>query len=210
MMDIAFERSNRNTRSEIDGGIHFDIAAWRIDQFSMYVTQLTSLTVSGKNYVLTDAFVVQIARNCHQLTFIDVRDSFRLGHASMFALGEHCAGLEYASFGGCLGCLDTGVLSLVRGCLHLRGLNLSGLGITNSTLLVMGNSLHYLETLVLDTCLLISTEGIKAVVEGSNGMGCLFTLTELSFMRCPRVDEDSVEWCKQRLKPNAIVRSGPS
>ncbi|KAJ2742669.1 hypothetical protein GGI20_004310 [Coemansia sp. BCRC 34301] len=208
MMDIAFEPGNRNTRSEVDGGIHFNIAAWRIEQLYMYVPQLTSLTIAGKNYMLTDEFVVQIARNCRQLTSIDVRDSFRLGHASMFALSENCAGLEYASFGGCPGCLDTGVLSLVRGCSNLRGLNLYDLGITNSTLLVIGNNLHYLEVLVLDMCRLISTEGIKAVVEGSNGMGCLFTLTELSFMRCGRVDNAVVDWCKQRLKPNAIVRGG--
>ncbi|KAJ2641420.1 hypothetical protein GGF44_002132 [Coemansia sp. RSA 1694] len=208
MMNIAFESGNRNTRPEVDGGIHFNINAWRIDQFYMYVPQLTSLAIAGKNYMLTDEFVVQIARNCRQLTSIDVRDSFRLGHASMFALSENCAGLEYASFGGCVGCLDTGVLSLVRGCSNLRGLNLSDLGITNTSLLAIGHSLHYLETLVLDMCQLISTEGIKAVVEGPNGMGCLFTLTELSFLHCRRVDNEVLEWCKQRLKPNAIIRGG--
>ncbi|KAJ2505666.1 hypothetical protein IWW47_001946, partial [Coemansia sp. RSA 2052] len=33
MMNIAFESGNRNTRPEVGGGIHFNINAWRIDQF---------------------------------------------------------------------------------------------------------------------------------------------------------------------------------
>ncbi|KAJ2799408.1 hypothetical protein H4S07_005443 [Coemansia furcata] len=208
MSNIAFEPGPRYTRSEVDAGIHFNVTTWSIEQIHLYMPHLTSLTIAGTNYMVTDALIIQIASNCHQLTSIDVRDSFRVGHYSMFALSEHCAGLEYASFGGCIGCLDTGVLALVRGCPRLKGLNLSGLGITDTSLAAIGNSLHYLEILVLDMCRLISTEGVRAVVEGPNGMGCLFTLTELSFMCCRRINNDVVEWCKLRLKPNAIVRSG--
>ncbi|KAJ2025324.1 hypothetical protein GGI06_000633 [Coemansia sp. S85] len=207
MNKIAFVPGPQSAQSEVDAGVRFNVNTWSNAQFYMYVPQLTSLTIAGENYMVTDAFVAGIARHCPQLASIDVRDSIRLSHTSMFALSEHCAGLEYASFGGCLGCLDTGVLALVRGCLRLKGLNLSELGITNASLVAIGSNLHYLETLVLDMCRLISTEGIMAVVEGPNGMGCMFTLTELSFMRCRRVDEKVVEWCKQRLKPNAIVRS---
>ncbi|ORX68267.1 RNI-like protein [Linderina pennispora] len=174
--------------------------------FATGVPQLARLALCGENDTVTDEFVAALARQCAGLQVLDIHDSLRVGDDGLRALAQQCSGLRDLNVSGCMECTTSGVIELVRGCVDLEELDLSGLRIEDAALSAIGDHLRRLSRLSLDLCWRITQAGIRAVVEGSNGLGCVFTLTELSFVQCSRVDESVVDWCRQRLKPEAIIR----
>ncbi|KAI8323144.1 RNI-like protein, partial [Martensiomyces pterosporus] len=174
--------------------------------FAESAQNLTRLSLAGENDTVTDEFATALAQRCRGLEEIDIHDSLRIGDRSMAAFGAFCRRLRAVNISGCLGCSSLGVIELVRGCPEIVELDLSALRIGDEVLAAIGDSMRHLERLSLDLCGRITHAGIRAVVEGSNGLGCLFTLTELSFIQCRAVDESVVDWCKERLRPDAIIR----
>ncbi|KAJ2539609.1 hypothetical protein GGH12_000574 [Coemansia sp. RSA 1822] len=70
-------------------------------------------------------------------------------------------------------------------------------------LTVIGNMQRDLEVLLMSGCPRITSTGVMAVMEGSDGLGCQFTLRRLAFNDCTNVDKDTYEWCKWHLNPDA-------
>ncbi|KAJ2626352.1 hypothetical protein H4R22_004843, partial [Coemansia sp. RSA 1290] len=83
-------------------------------------------------------------------------------------------------------------------------LNLSVLAITDDTLAVIGDSLRNLKSILLKHCMRVTFDGIVALVEGSNGLGCQFTLQHLSLADSSNASEVR-EWCQRRLSSDAII-----
>ncbi|KAJ1961375.1 hypothetical protein GGI12_003283 [Dipsacomyces acuminosporus] len=204
LTDINFHMTAGVPDANTDRDANLEIQSMMF--FADSVPNLTQLLLAGENDTVTDEFVVAVAQKCRGLEEIDIHDSLRVGDRSMVALGSSCRCLKVANISGCLGCSSLGVMELVRGCLELVELDLSALRVGDEVLVAIGDGLRHLEKLSLDLCGRITQAGIRAVVEGSNGLGCLFTLLELSFIQCRNVDESVVDWCKERLRPDATIR----
>ncbi|KAJ1839811.1 hypothetical protein LPJ73_006633 [Coemansia sp. RSA 2703] len=181
------------------------LTAGIIKSFTMAALQLVHLALGGGNNLVTDSLIIGISQTCRNLLSIDVHDSLRLGDRCLIALGENCVELKHVNIGGCIGCSDEGVIAMVHGCQEIEELDISTLNITDHTLTAIGASLLHLQRLFVDYCRRITDDGIRNVLVGSNGLGCMFTLKQLSLVQCRNINESVVEWCKARLNPDALV-----
>ncbi|KAJ1766788.1 hypothetical protein LPJ69_000740 [Coemansia sp. RSA 1752] len=111
--------------------------------------------------------------------------------------------VEAADISKCSRFSDMGVVELVQSCRGLKYLDISRLAVTDNSLTVIGNTQRELEVLLMSGCPRITSAGVMAVMEGSDGLGCQFTLRRLAFNDCANVDKDTYEWCKRRLNPDA-------
>ncbi|KAJ1720579.1 hypothetical protein LPJ53_004803 [Coemansia erecta] len=183
----------------------FGLAAGVITSFTLAAPQITQLALGGGNNLVTDSLIIGISQTCRGLLTIDVHDSLRLGDRCLIALGENCIDLRNVNISGCIGCSDEGVIAMVHGCRAIEELDISTLNITNHSLVAVGANLLYLQCFFVDFCRQITDDGIMAVLEGSNGLGCMFTLKHLSFVQCRKVNDAIVDWCRERLRPEALV-----
>ncbi|KAJ2297642.1 hypothetical protein IWW54_006750 [Coemansia sp. RSA 2705] len=166
---------------------------------------LTSLHLGGQNGYITDDFVDQLAHGLRNLRQINVFDCERLTDRTLLSLATYCPKLEAADISKSPHFSSIGVVELVRNCTGLKYLDISRIAVTDHVLAVVGNTLRELETLIMAECPRITSEGIVSAIEGSDGLGCQFTLQRLSFSNCPHVEKSMVDWCKQRLRQDAIV-----
>ncbi|KAJ1814628.1 hypothetical protein LPJ56_000999 [Coemansia sp. RSA 2599] len=176
-----------------------------LERFVEAVPNLTQLRLGGGNALVTNGLVNAVAQSCRKLASLDVHDSLRLGTQAMLALGEFCVNLTQLNISGCIGCFDEAVIGLANGCMEIEALDLSTLNITDESLYVIGSRLYKLKHLFLDFCRQITADGIRGVVESTDGSGCLFTLRKLSFIQCRKVNYNVVDWCKERLHPDAVI-----
>ncbi|KAJ2781038.1 hypothetical protein GGI15_003337 [Coemansia interrupta] len=183
----------------------FGLAAGVIKSFTLAVPHITQLALGGGNNLVTDSLIIGVSQTCRGLLRIDVHDSLRLGDRCLIALGENCNDLKHVNIGGCIGCSDEGVIAMVHGCRVIEELDISTLNITDNSLIAVGANLLHLQRFFVDFCRQITDDGIKAVLEGSNGLGCMFTLKHLSFVQCRKVNDAIVDWCRARLRPEALV-----
>ncbi|KAJ1791090.1 hypothetical protein LPJ59_005050, partial [Coemansia sp. RSA 2399] len=179
--------------------------AWSFADFALAVPNLTSISLGGKNNCTTNELVVHISRHCRLLVSVDVHGSSLISRPSMVALSENCPLLEHVDISGCLRCDDHDVCTLVTGCKRLKSLNLSKVAINDHCLFTIGDCLRGLERLTLDSCLLITWQGVRLMVKMFNASGCDQTLRHLSFVfSCPGAGND-ISWCKEWLHPSTKV-----
>ncbi|KAJ2455411.1 hypothetical protein EV183_000743 [Coemansia sp. RSA 2336] len=183
-----------------------ELSPWTVADFTKMVPNLTSIHLGGRNSYINDEFIEQLAQGLPELLRINVCESERLSDRSLLSLAFNCPKLQVADLSRCLRFSDTGVIALVRACGGLKYLNLSVLAITDNTLVVIGDSLRSLKSILLKHCMRVTFVGIVALIEGSNGLGCQFTLQHLSLADNNNDNADEVrEWCQRRLSPDAII-----
>ncbi|KAJ2401549.1 hypothetical protein GGI23_001318 [Coemansia sp. RSA 2559] len=173
--------------------------------FALAVPNLTSISLGGKNNYTTNELVVQISIHCRFLVSVDVHGSSLISRPSMVALGENCPLLEHVDISDCLHCDDHDVCTLVTGCKRLKYLNLSRVAINDHCLFTIGDCLHGLERLILDSCHRITRRGIRSMVKMFNQSGCNQTLRHLSFIFCCPGAGNDISWCKEWLHPRTEV-----
>ncbi|PIA19218.1 RNI-like protein [Coemansia reversa NRRL 1564] len=181
------------------------LRSWGVSNFTAAVPWLTNLRIGGENKYVTNEFVEQLVLNLNMLTTIGIHDCEKLTDIALFSLATHCPKLEVTDIRLCNQFTDHGVIALVQSCRDLRELSLSGLQISDESLVVIGDTLRHLQILVLDMCQQITAEGIQSAVEGSDGLGCQFTLKKLTFADCVNLGADTVNWCRKRLSSDALV-----
>ncbi|KAJ1902335.1 hypothetical protein LPJ66_000095 [Kickxella alabastrina] len=197
------DENNEELMDITNGG--FGLPLDVVDNLATRIPDLMQLCLGGGISLVSDDLLVGILRHCRGLLFIDVHDALRVGDRTLFALSENCTGVRSVNLSGCLSCSDAGVIQLVRNCTFITHLDLSAIDISDDSLAAIGDHQLHLKSLLLDFCRRITTNGIKVVVEGTTGLGCMFTLTELSFIQCRRVSDEAVGWCKERMLPDAVV-----
>ncbi|KAJ2757509.1 hypothetical protein H4S06_003146 [Coemansia sp. BCRC 34490] len=178
---------------------------WSFQDFALVAPNLTSISLGGKDSCITDGMVVRIAMHYRHLLSLDVHGSTRLSHSGLAALGENCTQLEHVDISECSGCDDRGVVALVGGCTGLKSLNMGGLHISDAGLSAIGDCLRGLEVLLLDSCLFVTSQGIRSMVSKFCESGCRQTLRRLSFSECYGVAADDAAWCREQLRPNTDV-----
>ncbi|KAJ2803883.1 Antagonist of MEN (Mitotic Exit Network) [Coemansia guatemalensis] len=182
-----------------------NLRSWEVSDFAAAVPWLTSLRIGGQNRYVTNEFVEQLVLNLTMLTTIGIHDCAKLTDTALFSLATHCPKAEVVDVRQCHKFTDRGVIALVQSCRNLKDLSLAGLAISDETLIVIGDTLRHLQALVLDRCHRITAEGIRGAVEGSDGLGCQFTLKKLTFAECANLGADTVDWCRKRLSPDALI-----
>ncbi|KAJ2479673.1 hypothetical protein IWW56_002944 [Coemansia sp. RSA 2131] len=140
-------------------------------------------------------------RQCSEID--DTAVSRILSDRALASLAIFCPKLEAADISKCSRFSDTGVVELAQSCRGLKYLDISWLAVTDNSLTVIGNTQRDLEVLLMSGCPRITSTGVMAVMEGSDGLGCQFTLRRFAFNDCANVDKDTYEWCKRRLNPDA-------
>ncbi|KAJ1790081.1 hypothetical protein LPJ62_002107 [Coemansia sp. RSA 2167] len=147
--------------------------------------------------------VDQLAQGLRGLLRINILECELLSDRALASLAIFCPKLEAADISKCSRFSDMGVVELVQSCRGLKYLDISRLAVTDNSLTVIGNTQRELEVLLMSGCPRITSAGVMAVMEGSDGLGCQFTLRRLAFNDCANVDKDTYEWCKRRLNPDA-------
>ncbi|KAJ2084150.1 hypothetical protein H4R24_000223 [Coemansia sp. RSA 988] len=181
------------------------LPSWEVSDFAATVPWLTSLRIGGENKYVTNEFVEQLVVNLTMLTTIGIHDCENLTDAALLSLATHCSKVEVVDIRLCSQFTDHGVIALVQSCHGIKDLGLAGLSISDESLIVIGDTLRHLQVLVLDMCQRITAEGIKGAVEGSDGLGCQFTLKKLTFAGCANLSAEVVDWCRRRLSSDALV-----
>ncbi|KAJ1920315.1 hypothetical protein H4219_001428 [Mycoemilia scoparia] len=174
-------------------------------EFMGALPNLRILHIAGQDDLIDDEMIGVLARNSPNLEELDISDSLRITSESLVALGQFCKKLRILDVSGCWGCRDDGVIALIIGAQNLTHLDLSTLSITDASLRCIGNNSFHLKKLAVDLCQRITGNGIKYLLEGDNGLGCAFTLLDLSLIQCKNIDESVVEWCQGRLHHNASI-----
>ncbi|KAJ2832696.1 hypothetical protein J3B01_004737 [Coemansia erecta] len=180
-----------------------DLAPWTVPEFTRMTPHLTSIHIGGHNSYITDYFVDQLAQGLRGLLRINILECELLSDRALASLAIFCPKLEAADISKCSRFSDMGVVELVQSCRGLKYLDISRLAVTDNSLTVIGNTQRELEVLLMSGCPRITSAGVMAVMEGSDGLGCQFTLRRLAFNDCANVDKDTYEWCKRRLNPDA-------
>ncbi|KAJ1779180.1 hypothetical protein LPJ54_001123 [Coemansia sp. RSA 1824] len=142
-------------------------------------------------------------RQCCEIDDTAVSRIVSIFGGSLRSLDVRKTHLEAADISKCSRFSDMGVVELVQSCRGLKYLDISRLAVTDNSLTVIGNTQRELEVLLMSGCPRITSAGVMAVMEGSDGLGCQFTLRRLAFNDCANVDKDTYEWCKRRLNPDA-------
>ncbi|KAJ1753744.1 hypothetical protein LPJ78_001353 [Coemansia sp. RSA 989] len=181
-----------------------ELSPWTVADFAKMAPKLTSIYLGGRNSYINDEFIEQLAQGLPGLLQVSICESERLSDRSLLSLASNCPKLQVADISRCLRFSDAGVIALVQACGGLKYLNLSVLAITDDTLAVIGDSLRNLKSILLKHCMRVTFDGIVALVEGSNGLGCQFTLQHLSLADSSNASEVR-EWCQRRLSSDAII-----
>ncbi|KAJ2852747.1 hypothetical protein IWW36_000104 [Coemansia brasiliensis] len=182
-----------------------ELAPWSVADFTKMTPKLTSIHLGGHNSYINDEFIEQLVQGLPGLLRVSIFESERLTDRSLVSLASSCPKLEFADLSRCSRFSDTGVIALVRACSGIKHLNISALAITNDTLMVIGDSLRNLQSILMKHCMRITFDGIMALIEGSNGLGCQFTLRYLSLVDSVNINKEALEWCRKRLSPDAFI-----
>jgi hypothetical protein len=157
-----------------------------------YCPQLRSLKLCGMKH-LADADLTRLTEGDIALKSIDLSFSV-IGDAVLAKLAEAFPSLTNVSLYGCHSITDTGVARLAHFCPELQILNVSGLFISESGLVAVGQRCRSLETFGLETFgyVAIYKEGLRQLAD------CCPSLVEVNLFRCVGIDDAAIENLAQR------------
>ena len=103
----------------------------------------------------------KLAQNCHLLNYLSVSNC-HLSDATLIALANNCHELTTLECSGVSQFTDNGFQALARSCVHLERIDLEEcVLITDATIAVLAACCPLLESISLSHCELITDEGIR-------------------------------------------------
>ncbi|KAJ1979781.1 hypothetical protein H4R35_001380 [Dimargaris xerosporica] len=164
--------------------------------------QIEELRLAGMT-MLHDHHLMWMVGLNHNLRVLDLTNLHQLSDVLLRPLSTQLPQLTHLTLHGCFHCSDVGVSHILKRCPQLRHLDVTKTTVTD---ILFGRLARYsksLETLVLDSCLSITAQGLSTLLTRPN---FIRQLRYLSLANCTRVDYDTALKVRNQLHPDAQFR----
>ncbi|KAJ3201187.1 putative VIER F-box protein 1, partial [Dinochytrium kinnereticum] len=117
---------------------------------------LRTLDLSSSSSNLSTPLIIDLLRGARRLRGLNLSRCAQVNDAVCHAIASVGSGMEQLNLGYCSGVTDEGVARVAKGCRRLRGLDVSGLAITDKGLHAITSFCSHLRRLSLTKCRLLT------------------------------------------------------
>eukprot|EP01032_Pedospumella_encystans_P010931 gene10931-12754_t len=143
---------------------------------------LTSLDLSFTNNSVEDSDIDMLVQHCRSLDQIKFLNFASITSAAVVSVAQYLSRLFFVDLDGCFGVSDTGIIALAQAATSLGMLTLTGVNITDTSVLAIGTHCRELSTLNVEYCII----SVAAVTDA----------VALSFRaHCPNLMKPSLPFC---------------